>query len=170
MFQNVKKGKLFVMLASVIASVMIVLNLLETSYVIQAIKNRVEQLNANRYVDIAKGYSETLWGRRRYVPEINAKNFNIRQGAERIAMNAPIQGSAADIIKIAMVNVQKKLDEEGLKTRLILQVHDELVLEAPNDEVEKAKEILVNEMQNVAQLKVPLIAEVEVGSNWYEAH
>lgn len=117
-----------------------------------------------------KGYSETLWGRRRYVPEINAKNFNIRQGAERIAMNTPIQGSAADIIKIAMVNVQKRLDEENLKTRLVLQVHDELVLEAPEDEVEKAKEILVNEMQNVAKLKVPLIAEAEVGNNWYEAH
>ena len=117
-----------------------------------------------------KGYSETLWGRRRYVPEINAKNFNVRQGAERIAMNTPIQGSAADIIKIAMVNVQKKLDEENLKTRLVLQVHDELVLEAPDDEVEKAKEVLVNEMQNVAKLKVPLIAEAKVGDNWYEAH
>ena len=117
-----------------------------------------------------KGYAETIWGRRRYVPEINAKNFNVRQGAERIAMNTPIQGSAADIIKIAMVNVQKKLDEENLKTRLVLQVHDELVLEAPEDEVEKAKEILVNEMQNVAKLKVPLIAEAEVGDNWFEAH
>ncbi len=117
-----------------------------------------------------KGYSQTLWGRRRYVPEINAKNFNVRQGAERIAMNTPIQGSAADIIKIAMVNVQKKLDEEKLKTRLILQVHDELVLEAPEDEVEKAKEILVSEMQNVANLKAPLVAEAEVGSSWYEAH
>ena len=117
-----------------------------------------------------KGYSETLWGRRRYVPEINAKNFNIRQGAERIAMNTPIQGSAADIIKIAMINVQKKIDEEKLKTRIVLQVHDELVLEAPEDEVEKAKEILVNEMQSVAKLKVPLIAEAEVGQTWYEAH
>jgi DNA polymerase-1 len=117
-----------------------------------------------------RGYAETLWGRRRYVPEINAKNFNVRQGAERIAMNTPIQGSAADIIKIAMVNVQKKLDEENLKTRLILQVHDELVLEAPENEVEKAKEILVSEMQNVAKLRVPLIAEAEVGDNWYEAH
>ena len=117
-----------------------------------------------------KGYSETLWGRRRYVPEINAKNFNVRQGAERIAMNTPIQGSAADIIKIAMVNVQKKLDEENLNTRLVLQVHDELVLESPDSEVEIAKEILVNEMQNVAKLKVPLIAEAEVGENWYEAH
>ena len=117
-----------------------------------------------------KGYSQTLWGRRRYVPEINAKNFNVRQSAERIAMNTPIQGSAADIIKIAMVNVQKKLEEENLKTRIILQVHDELVLEAPEDEVEKAKEILVNEMQNVAKLKVPLIAEANVGNSWYEAH
>ncbi len=117
-----------------------------------------------------KGYAETIWGRRRYVPEINAKNFNVRQGAERIAMNTPIQGSAADVIKIAMVNVQNKLDEEKMKTRLVLQVHDELVLEAPEDEVDRAKEILVNEMQNVAKLKVPLIAEAEVGDNWFEAH
>ncbi len=117
-----------------------------------------------------RGYSETLWGRRRYVPEINAKNFNVRQSAERIAMNTPIQGSAADIIKIAMVNVQKRLDEENMKTRLVLQVHDELVLESPDNEVDKAKEILVKEMQNVTKLKVPLIAEAEVGTNWYEAH
>ena len=111
-----------------------------------------------------------MWGRKRYVPEINAKNYNIRQGAERIAMNTPIQGSAADIIKIAMVNVQKKLDEEKLESRIILQVHDELVLESPEAEVEKAKAILVEEMQNVAKLKVPLVAEAEVGDNWYEAH
>ena len=117
-----------------------------------------------------KGYAQTLWGRRRYVPEINAKNYNVRQGAERIAMNTPIQGSAADIIKIAMINVQKKLDETGLNTRLVLQVHDELVLESPEEEVERAKEILVNEMQNVAKLKVPLVAEAEVGDNWFEAH
>ena len=85
-------------------------------------------------------------------------------------MNTPIQGSAADIIKIAMVNVQNKLEKANLKTRIILQVHDELVLESPEEEVEKAKEILVNEMQNVAKLKVPLIAEANVGDNWYEAH
>ncbi len=117
-----------------------------------------------------KGYSKTMWGRKRYVPEINAKNYNIRQGAERIAMNTPIQGSAADIIKIAMVNVQKKLDEENLKSKIVLQVHDELVLESPENEVDKAKSILVEEMQNVAKLKVPLVAEAEVGDNWYEAH
>ena len=117
-----------------------------------------------------KGYAKTMWGRRRYVPEINAKNFNVRNAAERIAMNTPIQGSAADIIKIAMVNVQKKLDEQKLKTRLILQIHDELILEAPDDEIEVAKEILVNEMQNVVKLKVPLVAEANVGSTWFDAH
>ena len=118
----------------------------------------------------AKGYAKTMWGRRRYVPEINAKNFNVRNAAERIAMNTPIQGSAADIIKIAMVNVQKKLEEHNLKTRLILQIHDELILEAPEDEVEVAKELLVSEMQSVVKLKVPLIAEANVGDTWYEAH
>jgi len=116
-----------------------------------------------------KGYIETMWGRRRDVPEINAKNYNVRQFGERVAMNAPIQGTAADIIKIAMVNVVSKLEELGLKSKLLLQVHDELVLESPKDEVETAKKILVKEMQNVAKLKVPLIAEANIGDSWYEA-
>ena len=117
-----------------------------------------------------KGYVETLWGRRRYVPEINSNNFNVRQFGERVAMNAPIQGTAADVIKIAMVRIQKKLEEENMKTKLILQVHDELVLESPEEEVEKAKKILVNEMEQVIKLKVPLKAEAEIGNNWFEAH
>jgi DNA polymerase-1 len=116
------------------------------------------------------GYIETLWGRRREVPEINAKNYNVRQFGERVAMNAPIQGTAADIIKIAMVNVVSRLEKEGLKSKLLLQVHDELVIESPEYEVEQAKQILVEEMQNVAKLKVPLIAEANVGKSWYEAH
>ncbi len=117
-----------------------------------------------------KGYSVTMWGRKRDVPEINAKNYNIRQAAERIAMNTPIQGSAADIIKIAMVNVDKELEKQNLNARLILQVHDELIIECPENEVEKVKEILTNKMQEVANLKVPLIAEANVGNTWFEAH
>ena len=117
-----------------------------------------------------KGYSVTIWGRRRDVPEINAKNYNVRQGAERIAMNTPIQGSAADIIKIAMIEVDKSLKERNLKARLILQVHDELVIECPEEELDIVKKLLVEKMESVTKLKVPLIAEAGVGDNWYEAH
>ncbi len=94
-----------------------------------------------------KGYVETLWGRRRYVPEINSNNYNVRQFGERVAMNAPIQGTAADIIKIAMVNIQKELEERKLESKLILQVHDELVIEAKKDELEIVKELLVRNMR-----------------------
>ena len=117
-----------------------------------------------------KGYVETLWGRRRYVPEIKSNNFNVRQFGERVAMNAPIQGTAADVIKIAMINIQKSLEKNNMKSKLILQVHDELVIEAPDEELEKAKEILVNEMENVIKLSIPLKVEAEVGKDWYEAH
>ena len=116
------------------------------------------------------GFVETLWGRRRYVPEIKSNNFNVRQFGERVAMNAPIQGTAADVIKIAMINIQKALEENNMKSKLILQVHDELVIEAPDEEVEQAKEILVKEMENVIKLSVPLIAEAQIGKDWYEAH
>ena len=117
-----------------------------------------------------KGYVETLWGRRRYVPEIKSNNFNVRQFGERVAMNAPIQGTAADVIKIAMINIQKALEVNNMKSKLILQVHDELVIEAPDEELEKAKEILVQEMENVIKLSIPLKVEAEVGKDWYEAH
>ena len=117
-----------------------------------------------------KGYVETLWARRRYVPEIKSNNFNVRQFGERVAMNAPIQGTAADIIKIAMINIQNALEKNNMKSRLILQVHDELVIEAVNEEIEKAKEILVKEMENVIKLSIPLKAEAQIGKNWYEAH
>jgi len=132
--------------------------------------------NIKKYMDDAvtsckeKGYIETLWGRRRYVPEINASNYNVRQFGERVAMNAPIQGTAADIIKIAMVNVQREIEERGLESRLILQVHDELVIETKLEELEEVREMLVKNMQNVAKLSVPLIAEANYGKNWYEAH
>ena len=122
-------------------------------------------------VDFAKenGYVTTLTGRRRIIREINSPNYNLRQFGERVAMNMPLQGSSADIIKIAMINVDKALKDKGLKTKLILQVHDELVLDAPEDEVDVATEILKNEMENAVKLSVPLTVDVHAGKNWYEA-
>ena len=116
------------------------------------------------------GYVETLWGRRRYVPEIKSNNYNVRQFGERVAMNAPIQGTAADIIKIAMINVEKELEERKLESKLILQVHDELVIETKDEEIEEVKELLVRNMQNVAKLDVILKAEAGIGKTWYDAH
>ena len=101
---------------------------------------------------------------------LKMKNFMQRQFGERIAMNSPIQGTAADIIKIAMIRVYKKLIEGNYKSRLILQIHDELIIETHKDEVEEISKILHEEMINAAKLRVPLIAEVEKGENWYEAH
>lgn len=128
-----------------------------------------EYMNEN--VEFAKkhGYVSTLAGRKRVIPEINSSNYNLRQFGERAAMNMPLQGSSADIIKIAMINVSNALKKEGLKTKLILQVHDELVLEAPEQEAKKAAEILKCEMENAVQLKVPLTVEVHSGKDWYEA-
>lgn len=114
------------------------------------------------------GFITTIFNRRRFIPEINSKNFNIRSFAERTAMNTPIQGSAADIIKIAMVKVYNKLKEENLKSRLILQVHDELIIDTDMDELEKVKEILVNSMESAAELLVPLSVDLNVGDSWYE--
>lgn len=114
------------------------------------------------------GYVLTLFGRRRYLPELRASNKITHAFGERVAMNAPIQGTAADIIKIAMVNVYKRLKEEKLKSKLILQIHDELIIEAYADEVEKVKEILKYEMENAVSLKVPLVAELHTGKSWYE--
>ncbi|MBQ9315104.1 MAG: DNA polymerase I [Clostridia bacterium] len=116
------------------------------------------------------GYVETLWGRRRYVPEIKSNNYNVRQFGERVAMNAPIQGTAADIIKIAMINVQKELVEKKLESKLILQVHDELLIETKLEEVEQVKELLVRNMENVIQMQVPLEVAAEEGKTWFEAH
>ena len=123
-------------------------------------------------VEIGKndGYVETLFGRRRYLPELKSSNFIQRSSGERMAFNTPIQGSAADIIKIAMVKVYKALKENNLKSKLILQVHDELIIEAKNDEVEKVKKILVSCMENAAKLSVPLTVDANVGNTWYEAH
>ncbi len=114
------------------------------------------------------GYVETLFHRRRYIPELKSKNYMVRQFGNRAAMNTPIQGTAADIMKIAMIKVYKALEESNLKAKIVLQVHDEMMIEAPEDEIEKVKEILTNSMQSAANLKVPLIAEVSIAKNWYD--
>lgn len=116
-----------------------------------------------------KGYAVTLYGRRRPVPELKSSNFMQRNFGERVAMNAPIQGSAADIIKIAMIGVDRELKKRGMKSRLILQVHDELLIEAPKEEVEEVRELLKDEMENAVHLSVPLIVDMHTGQNWYEA-
>ncbi len=128
-----------------------------------------EYMNANVAFAKANGYVCTLTGRKRNIPEISSSNFNLRQFGERAAMNMPLQGSSADIIKIAMINVFNALKKCGLKTKLILQVHDELVLDAPKEEVGKAVEILKTEMENAVKLKVPLTVDVHTGDNWYDA-
>ncbi len=116
-----------------------------------------------------KGYSTTLYGRRRPIPELKASNYMVRQFGERVAMNAPIQGTAADIMKIAMINVFFRIKKETLKSRLILQIHDELLIETAPDEELKVSEILVDEMERAADLSVPLEVDCHVGSDWYEA-
>lgn len=115
------------------------------------------------------GYVSTLMNRRRYLPEINARNFNQRSFAERTAMNTPIQGSAADIIKKAMVEMDKRLKDEELQTRMLLQVHDELIFEAPEDEIETLKRIVPDVMETAIELVVPLKVDYEYGSTWYDA-
>lgn len=117
-----------------------------------------------------KGYAETMFGRRRPVPELSSSNFMQRSFGERIAMNSPIQGTAADIIKIAMIRVKQRLDREQLKSKLILQVHDELLIEAAADEEEYVKTLLAEEMRHAADLAVTLEVDVQSGKNWFEAH
>ena len=117
-----------------------------------------------------KGYSVTMFGRRRPIPELTSGNFMQRQFGERVAMNSPIQGSAADIMKIAMINVAKGLKEKDLKSKIVLQVHDELLIEAYENEVEQVKDILKRNMEQAAHLNVPLDVDVQVGNNWDEAH
>ena len=114
------------------------------------------------------GYVETLFNRRRYIPELKSNNYMVRQFGERAAMNTPIQGTAADIMKIAMINVYKKLIEENFEAKIVLQVHDEMMIEAPLAEAEKVKEIVKTEMESAIKLNVPLIAEVSEAENWYE--
>ena len=117
----------------------------------------------------ATGYAETLYGRRRYLPELTATNFQTRSFGERVARNMPIQGTAADIIKIAMIAVHDRLRKEGMRSRLILQIHDELILECPLDEAEKAAALLREEMERAADLSVPLTVDAHAGRSWYEA-
>ena len=124
----------------------------------------------NDIVESAKqlGYVATLFGRRRYLPELKSSNFNVRSFGERVALNMPIQGTAADIIKIAMIKVSNRLKDEGLAGRLILQVHDELIAECPEHEADAVSRILREEMENAAQLSVPLIADTRTGKTWHE--
>ena len=117
-----------------------------------------------------QGYAITLFGRKRYLPDILSNNATVRSFAERNAVNSPIQGTAADIIKMAMVTIHRRLKEEGLKAQMIMQVHDELNFNVPVNEVDKVREIVINEMQNVVHLTVPLIADCGVGNNWLQAH
>ena len=117
-----------------------------------------------------KGYARTMFGRRRPMPELKSSNFMQRSFGERVAMNAPIQGTAADIIKIAMIRVDQRLKAEGLKSRLLLQVHDELLLEAFTEELDAVEQILSEEMEGAAELSVPLEIDMKQGKNWYEAH
>jgi DNA polymerase-1 len=129
-----------------------------------------------RYMDQTKasaaelGYVETFFGRRIYLPDIKGGNGPLRAGAERQAINAPMQGTAADLIKLAMIAVQGALDAEGRATRMVMQVHDELVFEVPEAELPWAREAVPRLMAGVAELKVPLLAEVGVGPNWDQAH
>jgi DNA polymerase-1 len=146
-----------------------------------AAKNYIERYfqrfaGVKRYMDDtraqakAQGYVATVFGRRLYLPEINSPNGPRRGGAERAAINAPMQGTAADLIKLSMVKVQQVLDQEGRGTRMIMQVHDELVFEVPDSEIDWLKTEVPRIMAEVAQLKVPLLAEVGVGANWDQAH
>ena len=125
-----------------------------------------------RVVERAKedGYVATLFGRRRALPELKSSNFNMRAFGERVALNMPIQGTAADVIKMAMVNVARRLRAEGLKARLILQVHDELIAECPEEECERVKSILREEMEGAVHFSVPLTCEAKAARSWAEAH
>jgi DNA polymerase I len=124
----------------------------------------------DRMVEFAKsnGYVETLFGRRRYIPELRDRNFNVRAFGERTATNSPIQGSAADLIKIAMIHIHRALHEAGHDARMLLQVHDELVFEVPPDEVDAVRALVIREMEHAASLDVPLVVDVGIGENWME--
>ena len=128
-----------------------------------------------RYLDdcVAKaerqGYAETLFGRRRYIPELKDRNYNVRAFGERVAMNSPLQGSAADLIKRAMIEIWRALRDGGLESRMLLQVHDELVIESPYQEIDAVAGIVRREMEAAADLAVPLVVDVGVGPNWVDA-
>ena len=115
-----------------------------------------------------QGYVETLFNRRRYIPELNSNNYMVRQFGSRVAMNTPIQGTAADIMKIAMIKVFREIQKRNLKSKIVLQVHDEMMIEAPIEEKEEIKQIMKQCMESAIELKVPLIAEISEAPNWYE--
>ena len=117
-----------------------------------------------------KGYVETVLGRKRWLPDITSANAVVRGFAERNAINAPIQGSAADIIKIAMIHIHRALEEGGMAARMILQVHDELVFDVPANEVEAVRELVQSHMERAVELAVPLEVEAQTGQDWLEAH
>ena len=116
-----------------------------------------------------KGFTQTIYGRKRYIPELTSSNFNVRSGAERIALNTPIQGTAADIMKLAMIRVENALREHYPQAKLLLQVHDELIVECPQEMAKEVAELVSREMEQVVQLKVPLTAEAKYGKSWFEA-
>ena len=132
----------------------------------RGVRNYMKQVVADAR---EKGYTKTLYGRRRYIPELTSSNFNIRSGAERIALNTPIQGTAADLIKLAMIRVDKALRDNYPEAKLILQVHDELIVECPEMIAPQVAELVSREMNAVAALKVPLTAEAKIGKSWYDA-
>ena len=116
-----------------------------------------------------RGYTETMFGRRRYIPELKSSNFNVRSGAERMTLNTPIQGTAADLIKLAMIRVDRALSEKFPEAKLLLQVHDELIVECPEKIAGDVAKLVSCEMEQVAQLNVPLTAEAKIGKSWFEA-
>ncbi|MBQ2190964.1 MAG: hypothetical protein II409_00975 [Clostridia bacterium] len=127
-----------------------------------------DYMEAAKQAGREKGYAETLFGRRRSLPELRSSNFNTRSFGERVAMNMPIQGTAADIIKSAMVKVHERLKGEGLSAKLVLQIHDELLIDTPENETERVAALLSECMSGVIALSVPLAADVEVGRSWFD--
>ena len=124
-------------------------------------ENIVEEATKN-------GYAKTLFGRRRYIKELSSNNYMVREFGKRAAMNTPIQGTAADIMKIAMIKVYKMLKENKLKSKIVLQVHDEMMIEAPIEEKEVVKKIIKESMESAAFLCIPLVAEISEATNWYD--
>ena len=132
----------------------------QVAYYIEQCKQKARQ----------KGYAESMCGRKRYLKDINSGNVNLRAFAERNAVNMPIQASSADMIKIAMSEIYRRLKKENLKSKMILQVHDELVFDVCKSELEKVNAIVVNEMTNALKLEVPIVVDAKSGANWLEAH
>jgi DNA polymerase I len=131
---------------------------------------KVDEFLQQAVVDATKtGFTRTLFGRRRYLPDLLSSNRNRQQMAQRMALNAPIQGTAADIIKLAMIQVQDALDTAGLASRMLLQVHDEVILECPEAELDTVRDLVVEQMSSVADLAVPLVVDTAVGPTWYDA-